>query len=226
MNRALLVACVLLGCNGNGTASSGPQPPPKSPAQPAPVPAQPPAEPAKSPAPAQKEKAVSATPIEWSMKPSADGKSLLVNITVTNTTDTPIWVVDRLVAPGPGGKLARTDRLTVMNTDDPKTIRFVAGAVSSDRPSATVYQPTFTEVAKGDVVRRAYTVPLPLTSWNPVGGASPLSTQATHVKLFVHTSRADPARWSTPATSDSQPLRIPEWGRGLSILEGQPLPLP
>ena len=75
-------------------------------------------------------------------------------------------------------------------------------------------------------MRRKLTLPLPLTSWNPVGGADPLSAQANQATLFVHTSRAEPKGWTTQPSDDSEPLRTPEWGRALMILEGKTLLLP
>lgn len=208
MIRALIFATIVaLGCSGDGTAGPNPAKPVANPA-------------------ANKEKAVAEKQLEWSMKKNADGKSLAISIKVANTTGAPIWVADRLVAPGAGGKLARTDRLTVMNTDDPATIRFVVGAVSSDSPAAALYGATFTRVGAGESVSRSYTVPMPLASWNPVGGTSPLSTSAKQIKLFVHTSSSDPTEWSTPASSDHEALKIPQWGRALTILASDPQPLP
>ncbi len=219
MIRGLVIASLVsVGCGGNGAAAPGKDLPNKVTA--------PPPVPTKAP-PSVKEKAnVPASPVEWSMSKSADGTSLAVTIKVANTTAGPIWVADRLVVPAPGNKFARTDRLTVMTTDDPKIARFVVGAVTSDRPSAQLYGATFTKLETGNSVERAYKVPLPLASWNPVGGASPLAAGVAQAKLFVHTSVAEPARWSTLASPDAEPLKVPEWGRAQTIVQGDVKPLP
>jgi hypothetical protein len=210
MIRGLVLASlVLIGCAGDGAAAPAKEPP-KVPAKP----------------PVKEKMIVPASPVEWSMSKSADGASLAVNVKVANTTAGPIWVADRLIVPVPGNKFARTDRLTVMNTDDPKVVRFVVGAVSSDRPSAQLYGATFHKVEAGASIEHAYKVPLPLASWNPVGGANPLVAGAAQAKLFVHTSIAEPVGWTTLASSDAEPVKVPEWGRAQTILQGDAKPLP
>jgi len=201
--RSIAIAFALAACASDGAAGAGP---------------------AKQAA--TKENAVTPKPIEWSMSKRADGKALAIEVKVANTTAAPLWVADRLVTPGTGGKLARTDRLTVMNGDDGKTARFVVGAVSGDAPSTTLYGATFTQVAPGASVKRSYTVPLPLATWNPAAGTDPLAKGTTQARLQIHTSSADPKGWASPATSDAEPLKIPEWGRGLTILQGDVVSLP
>lgn len=174
----------------------------------------------------KREGRVTSSPLEWSLANASDGKSLVVEISVANTTDGPLWVAEKAVVPAAGGKFTRSDRLTVMNTDDPKTIRFVLGAVSSDAPSTMVYEPTFAKISPGESAHRKFVLPLPLQSWNPVGRTNPLSREATQAKLYVHTSRAEPSTWTELRTDDREPLRTPEWDKAMTILEGKTLPLP
>jgi hypothetical protein len=113
-----------------------------------------------------------------------------------------------------------------MTTEDPRIVRFVVGVVSSDRPSVLLYGATFSRVEPGASVERAYRVPLPLASWNPVGGTNPLAAGARQARMFVHISSAEPATWATLASSDAEPLKVPEWGRAPTILQGDVKPLP
>jgi hypothetical protein len=223
-----LVALVTAGCTKERASESPAQPigpsdgeasmkvAPADPAPSAPAPAAP---------SAPKDNVVTASTLDWSMKKSGDGSSIVIIANVKNTTDAPIWVADRLVVPAPGNKFTRTDRLTVMNTDDPAVIRFVAGAVSSDRPSAQLYKPTFTEFAPGASVERTWTIPSPLKSWNPVGGANPLSDKAKQAVFLLHTSTVPPSAMNKIASDDPTPLETPDFPRAMQIVTGAALPL-
>jgi hypothetical protein len=179
-------------------------------------------------APAKERHRAMQNPLSWKLSKSADGQKLVVDITLTNTGKKKLYVVDKLVvpAPGPGGKLMRSDRITVMNTENPDEARFVLGAVSSDRPSMRLYTPTYERVAAGATVTRHFELPLPLASWNPVGGTNPLSPTTKRAKLVVIAFSGEPAEWRTLPSDDPEPLRVPEFERAPTIFETGPDPLP
>ena len=75
-------------------------------------------------------------PLKWTMTQGPDRKTLVVEATFHNTTGQRLYLADRLVTSAGGNKLKRSDRLTVMNSDDPTVARFVLGVTSSESPLA------------------------------------------------------------------------------------------
>jgi hypothetical protein len=164
--------------------------------------------------------------LRFTLQRSADGNRLVVEISFKNTTAKKIYLVDKLVVSAAGDTFARSDRLTVMNTDDPSTARFVLGAVSSNRPSYRLYTPTYAPLEPGASTSRHFELPWPLTSWNPVGGTNALRPTTKQVKLYVYGYNGEPRKWKTLPSSDPEPLKVPEFDTGPLIFEAGPLPLP
>jgi hypothetical protein len=210
---------VLLGlacCARDGDAEAKPKPVP-------PPTAKPPANPATS---KPENPAMSSDALKWSLSVSPDKKKLLVDVSFHNTTGQKLYLAEKLVTSAGGNKLTRSDRLTVMNTDDPTVARFVLGVTSSDRPSTVLYEPTYEAVAPGATVKRHFELPLPLTSWHPVGGANPLSARTASARLIVQGFLGEPAKWTTLPSDDPQPIRVPELTQNREVFQAGPLPIP
>ncbi len=164
--------------------------------------------------------------LSWTLSSSGDKKKLLVDISFKNATKTQIYLAARLVTSAPGNKFTRSDRLTVMNTDDPTEAKLVLGAVSSNRPSHRLYEPTYEPVAPGATVSRHFELAVPLTSWNPVGGTNPLSPKTRSARLIVYGFAGEPTSWSTLPSDDPDPIKIPELDHAPLIFEAPRIVLP
>jgi len=212
MNRILLHSLqfllISLGYCGNGGQAGAKQPAPVTdPARPQDQPMEPNA-------------------LKWTMSTSPDKKKLVVEISFHNTTGQKLYLADKLVISAGGNKLTRSDRITVMNTDDPAVARFVLGLTSSDRPSTVLHEPTYEPVQAGATVARHFEIPLPLTTWHPVGGSNPLSAKTRSAILIIQGFAGEPAKWTTLPSDDPQPIRVPELGQDRQVFKSGPLPIP
>jgi hypothetical protein len=169
---------------------------------------------------------MTAPPLVWSMAKSSDGTKLVVDFTFHNIKKHKVYLTRKLVVSAAGDKYARSDRLTVMTTDDPTVCRIVLGAVSSDRPAYRLYTPEVEPVDPGQSITRRFELPLPLTSWNPVGGTNPLSPTTRRAVLIVYGIAGEIERWLPLPSDDPEPLEVPDADRGPLLFEGATLPLP
>ncbi len=217
------LAVVLAAACGNENSkksSSKPTPTTAKPEVPAPTPEAPQPRPAK---PRIEDPAVSDTQPELSWKMSLVGSNLVIDYQIANKTQTTVYVVDKLVV-AKGNKFARTDSITVMN-GDPGTVLFAMAAVSSNRPSAALYTPTYRAVAAGATHEAKVEVPYPLKAWHPVGGANAIAADAKSAVFLIQYFAGDPPQWRTLASDDAKPLKVPE-GMTPSALRSGPMPLP
>jgi hypothetical protein len=156
------------------------------------------------------EKKVTDPQLTWSLEKAADGKSLSVSFDVKNITSQKLYVADRLVKSVGNGKYSREDKLMIMTGDDPRTMRFILGAVSPDEPSTVFFEPTYVGLAPGESLHRTVSVPLPLTSYNPMGAATPPSGEVESALLSLHFMYGEPAKWITLDGDDGTRFKVPE----------------
>ena len=160
--------------------------------------------------------------LDW--KATRDGAKLHLEYTVKNTTNDKIYIVDKLVEPAGGNKFRRATGPIVMN-DSPGTVKLALAALSSDRPSATVYTPTFKPLAAGETATGSFDLPWPLKAWNPVGGANPITGTPTSAVFWLGYFPGEPTSWKQLASDDATPLKVPEGFNGNALRVG-PKPLP
>lgn len=160
--------------------------------------------------------------LDWSI--TRDGAKLRVQFHLTNTTKHRIYIVDKLVVPAAGNKFNRTDQVTVMN-DEPNTVMFALAAVSSDRPSATLYTPTFRPVEAGKKIDGRFELPFPLVAWNPVGGANAIAGTPKAAVFMLQYFEGEPPAWKKLTSDDKAPLQVPD-GHSPVMLRVGPKPLP
>jgi hypothetical protein len=149
--------------------------------------------------------------LSWTMK--VVGSSLEVSIEVKNTLGVAIHVCDKLVT-NSKGKLVTTDKIVVMNDDDPGTVKLALASVSSDTPVTMLYTPVFKRVEPGDTYKRTATIPYPLVAYHPVAPANKIAAGAKQAVLLVHYFANEPTGWvsldggeKTPKDPDQRILR-------------------
>lgn len=147
-----------------------------------------------------------------------------MDYTITNSTGQQLYAVDQLVMPAKSNKWTRSPRITVMN-ESAGVVKIALAAISSDRPSATLYTPTYRKIDAGASYQGTATAPWPLQAWNPVGGASPLKPNVESAVFMVQVFSGEPRSWKTLDSDDSEALVVPE-GFTLQMLSVGPQPLP
>jgi hypothetical protein len=222
VGAGLLVLAI--GCNksGSSTTESSPAAAADDEGSSRPAPAPPPAQPRPSqPTPAQPKAAPMneiKPELSWTMK--VVGSSLEVSIEVKNTLGDPLYVCDKLVT-NSKGKLVVTDKIVVMNDDDPGTVKLALASVSSDTPATTLYTPVFKRIEAGATYRRTATMPYPLVAYHPVAPANKIAADARQAVLLVHYFTNEPTSWDTLDGGEKTPR-----GHDQRILRSDPQKLP
>lgn len=155
--------------------------------------------------------------LDWTL--AIEGSALVLTVEVANTTDSVIYVCDRLVT-NRGGELVATDAITVMNDDAPGTVKFALASVSADEPSTVLYTPTFIRLEPGARHRRRFELAYPLKAWHPVAGVTPIRADAHQAVLLVHYFAGEPESFKTLADGAT----VPE-GYEPRLLRSDPRPL-
>jgi len=134
--------------------------------------------------------------LSWSIVESSGGLQLQWEI--TNSAQEPRWFCDQLLVKS-GENFALTEQVIVKN-GAPGEVWLILGMVSSDRPSAVLYPPTFRALQPGESMARTVLLDRPLRAWHPVGGASPIADGADRVRLRVAWFDGEPpTRTTLPA---------------------------
>jgi hypothetical protein len=166
--------------------------------------------------------------LEWSIK-KVDQK-LHIDYTITNGVGERIYVVDQLVEARGNNNFVRVEKPIVMNLRDPRmpagTVKVVLGGISSDRPSAVVYTPTYRPIEPGKAYKGVIELPLPLVSYNPVGGTDPIVASPKSITLQIAYFRGEPHKWTTyPSKTEAKPISVPEDFDG-NMLQTEAKPIP
>lgn len=169
-------------------------------------------------------KAMNQPELEWTV--TKVGTSLRIDYTITNHSTEKIYVSDQLVEPHGNDNFVPVDRPVVMNVRGAKGLVLIGvGGFSSDRPSAVIYQPTFRPLDPGGVLKRSLDVPLPLKSYNPVGGTDPIPATANQLSLRIIYFAGEPQAWKTMPSKSATPIKVPD-GFTAKMLQTPPKPLP
>lgn len=171
---------------------------------------------------------MTAPKLEWTLK-KVDQK-LHIDYTITNGLTERIHVVDKLVEARGNNNFVRVDKPVVMNLREPGMpagiVKVVLGGISSDRPSTVVYTPTYRPIEAGKTLKGSLELPLPLVSYNPLGGTDPIVANPKSLTLQIAYFRGKPHKWITyPSKTESQPISVPEDFDG-DTLETEPRPIP
>jgi hypothetical protein len=140
---------------------------------------------------------------------------LTVSFTLENLSGRTMFVAESVIA-SRGSSFARVpDRLIVMNAAapgerKPGELQLVLGRVASNRPSFTLYPPIFSAVEAGMGVERAFTLPLPLQPWHPLGGADPLDGEPRSAVLKVEYFALDVEWIELPSADDTVKIVVPK----------------
>jgi len=162
--------------------------------------------------------------LEWTVRKA--GASLRIDYTITNRSSQKIYVADRLLEPRGNDNFVLVDRPVVMNVQGAQGLVMIGlGGFSSDRPSTVIYQPTFRPLDPGGVLKRSLDIPLPLASYNPVGGTDPIPATANQLSLQILYFTGEPEEWTTMPSKGAAPIKVPD-GFTAQMLQTPPKPLP
>lgn len=146
--------------------------------------------------------------LSWSTHP--DGSLLRVDYTLTNTSELPLFVCDRLGLDAADPRLGSAGGLVVTNGAAPGTAELSCGSVPTDDERYYLRPPVFLALAAGESHAWQKAVPLPLAAWHDQGFVEPLRAAPSQVVLCVDWFAGEPTSWKELQASDGTTVRLPQ----------------
>lgn len=162
--------------------------------------------------------------LDWTLTRAADGASLQIAYTVTNTTDRTIYLCDALPVPGQQRFVLGRTYINVAG-GAPGEVRFVRGRLASIAPVILPLEPGARPLAPGASLQGTAIVPLPLIASHYHGKAQPLSGAPTTAWLELGWVEAD-AHWRNLSLETGQSLTTPGPEDEMFWLRAGPIPVP
>jgi hypothetical protein len=162
--------------------------------------------------------------LEWSIA-KVDQK-LRIDYTITNNLPQKIYVANTLIEPKGNDNFVRVDQPVVQTVlGAPGLVLVGLGAFSSSRPSTVVFQPIFNPLEAGKSLTGHLLIAVPLSAYNPVGGADPIPASANKMSLRITYFKGEPSSWKTMPSKEKNPIKVPD-GFTTEMLQSEPKPLP
>ncbi len=205
----------LLGCS-----------PGELPASPAPAEAQAaPSEPPAAPAAPQEAPVSDPARLDWALSLAPAGDALLVQYTVTNTSQQTIYLSDLLPISGQGGFLYGESFINVAGSGEPGLVRLVRGRLDSVAPVPIPLDPGARALEPGKSASGSATVKLPITPAHYHGKAAPLVGTPERAVLEIGYLQGE-VHWTALSLADGRGLTTSLPMDTMRFLRAGPLAIP
>ena len=164
--------------------------------------------------------------LDWTIEVAEDGKSLVVNYSLTNHLNQGVYVCDELVIPMGSGKGKRAGRRFVVGQDAPSgPVFLVCGARNTVENHYRMQKPIFAALEPNATLSRTDQIPLPLEAWSNLGRIFPLEGDLPGAELVVDYFSGEPESWSDLTLEDGTVVRTPNY-RDVLQSNGAMRPIP
>lgn len=162
--------------------------------------------------------------LSWKMKKA--GNLVDVVYRIENRSGQRIYVCDKLLSTKNGTSWRAFEGVSLQNLPGrPDTAQIVVGTPQSDADTMVVAPVTFRPIEPGQSLEATRKLPLPLESYNVMGGTEPLGKKVKQAILIVQSFVGEPPSWSELSAEDGSKIRVPQ-GFTPHDLQADPLPLP
>ena len=162
--------------------------------------------------------------LSWKMKKA--GNLVEVVYRIENRSGQRIYVCDKLLSTQNGSTWSAFEGASLQNVPGrPDTAQIVVGTPPTDADTMAISPVTFRPLEPGQSLEATRKLPLPLASYNVMGGTEPLGKKVKQALLIVQSFIGEPPSWSELSAEDGSKIRIPQ-GFTPRDLQADPLPLP
>lgn len=163
--------------------------------------------------------------LDWALSLSPTGDALLVQYTVTNTSDETIYLSDLMPISAQGGFALGDSFINVTAGGQPGEVRFVRGRLDSVAPVPIPLDPGARALDPGKSATGSATVKLPITAAHYHGVAAPIQGTPSSAVLEIGYVRGE-VHWSPLKLADGRGLTTSMPMDTMRFLRAGPLAIP
>ncbi len=163
--------------------------------------------------------------LDWALSLAPAGDALLVQYTVTNTSQQTIYLSDLTPISGSGGFVLGERFINVAGGEAPGLVRLVRGRLDSVAPVPIPLDPGARALEPGKTASGSATVPLPIAAAHYHGKAAPVQGTPTSAVLEIG-YLAGEVHWSALQLADGRGLTTSMPMDTMRFLRAGPLAIP